>query len=94
MQNDGKYASRCGAKPQGGLCAVLPKGNCSVSLPKTFNASIIFFGKAQTALAVSADAAVCLFFSDRDKSLFCQHRVLLRATVTEQSPAHAQIIGS
>ena len=24
MQDDGKYASRCGAKPQGGLCAVLP----------------------------------------------------------------------
>ena len=94
VQNGGKYASRCGAKPQGGLCAVLPKGNCSVSLPKTFNASIIFFGKAQTALAVSADAAVCLLFSDRDKALFCQHRVLLRAAVTEQSPAHAQIIGS
>ena len=24
VQDDGKYASRCGAKPQGGLCAVLP----------------------------------------------------------------------
>ena len=53
-----------------------------------------FFGKAQTALAVSADAAVWMLFSDRDKALFCQHRILLRAAVTEQSPAHAQIIGS
>ena len=25
VQDDGKYASRCGAKPQGGLCAVLPQ---------------------------------------------------------------------
>ena len=24
VQDGGKYASRCGAKPQGGLCAVLP----------------------------------------------------------------------
>ena len=24
VHDDGKYASRCGAKPQGGLCAVLP----------------------------------------------------------------------
>ena len=70
------------------------KGNCSVSLPKTFNASIIFFGKSQIDLPVSADAAVCLLFSDRDKALFCQHRILLRAAVTEQTPAHAQIIGS
>jgi len=25
VQDGGKYASRCGAKPQGGLCAVLPQ---------------------------------------------------------------------
>ena len=73
---------------------LLHKGNCSVSLLKAFVTSFMFFGKAQTALAVSADAAVCLLFSDRDKALFCQHRILLRAAVTEQSPAHAQIIGS
>ena len=30
VQDDGKYASRCGAKPQGGLCAVLPKLLCRI----------------------------------------------------------------
>ena len=56
VQDDGKYASRCGAKPQGGLCAVLPLVICTAA----FDLDLTVKGRIGSFVDAFSDSACCV----------------------------------